>query len=80
MELLIYIGEMRKKDTEQALLLEEKISLQMRLLSAANVWNENDSESDRIERFERQVPDYTRLVRNEGTDSTQLWQEVSYQL
>ncbi|XP_043282819.1 rho guanine nucleotide exchange factor 28 isoform X3 [Venturia canescens] len=70
------VGELRKKDTEQALLLEEKISLQMRLLSAANVWNENDSESDRIERFEREVPDYTRLVRNEGTDSTQLWQEV----
>lgn len=67
---------MRKKDTEQALLLEEKISLQLRLLSAANVWNENDSESERIERFEREVPDYTRLVRSEDTDSAQLWHEV----
>ncbi|KAK0161983.1 hypothetical protein PV327_008373 [Microctonus hyperodae] len=70
------VGELRKKDTEQALLLEEKIALQMRLLYAASVWSENDCESEKIERTEKELPDYTRLVRSEGTDSSHLWQEV----
>ncbi|XP_011311004.1 rho guanine nucleotide exchange factor 18 isoform X3 [Fopius arisanus] len=74
------VGELRKKDTEQALLLEEKLALQMRLLYAASVCSDNDNESEtrereRSERCEKDV-DYTRLVRNEGTDSAQLWQEV----
>lgn len=72
----MFLGELRKKDTEQALLLEEKIALQMRLLYAASVWSENDCESEKIERTEKELPDYTRLVRSEGTDSSHLWQEV----
>lgn len=69
-------GELRKKDAEQALLFEEKISLQMRLLQAANICgNENDNE--KIEKPEKEGADYTRLVHNEGTDTTQLWQEVN---
>ncbi|XP_063993193.1 rho guanine nucleotide exchange factor 28 isoform X2 [Diachasmimorpha longicaudata] len=76
--ILEIVGELRKKDTEQALLLEEKLALQMRLLYAASVCNENDdneSRGDKVERSEKDI-DYTRLVRNEGTDSAQLWQEV----
>lgn len=70
-------GELRKKDTEQALLFEEKINLQMRLLQAANIWSGNESDNERIEKLEKEVADYTRLVHNERTDTTQLWQEVN---
>ncbi|XP_071573187.1 uncharacterized protein Cyst isoform X3 [Temnothorax nylanderi] len=69
------VGELRKKDAEQALLFEEKINLQMRLLQAANVCG-NESDNERIEKHEKEGADYTRLVHNEGTDTTQLWQEV----
>ena len=68
---------MRKKDTEQALLLEEKMGLQMRLLHTANIYSGNEIIGDKIDRSNKEVPDYTRLVRNEGIDSIQLWQEVS---
>ncbi|XP_072750985.1 uncharacterized protein Cyst isoform X4 [Anoplolepis gracilipes] len=74
--ILRIIGELRKKDTEQALLFEEKINLQMRLLQAANIWSGNDSDYERIEKLEKEGADYTRLVHNERTDTTQLWQEV----
>lgn len=70
-------GELRKKDAEQALLFEEKINLQVRLLQAANVWSGNESDNERIEKHEKESTDYTRLVHNEGTDTTQLWQEVN---
>lgn len=70
-------GELRKKDAEQALLFEEKINLQMRLLQAANIWSGNESDNERIEKHEREGADYTRLVHNEGIDTTQLWQEVN---
>ncbi|XP_076237444.1 rho guanine nucleotide exchange factor 18 cysts isoform X2 [Calliopsis andreniformis] len=75
--ILKIVGELRKKDAEQALLLEEKINLQMQLLHTANIWcgNEN-SDNERIEKVDKEIPDYTRLVHNEGTDTTQLWQEV----
>jgi len=68
---------LRKKDTEQALLFEEKITLQMRLLQAANIWNGNENETEKIEKLEKESADYTRLLHNEGTDTTQLWQEAS---
>lgn len=68
---------MRKKDTEQALLFEDKINLQMRLLQAANIWSGNESDNERIEKLEKEGADYTRLVHNERTDTTQLWQEVN---
>jgi len=68
---------LRKKDAEQALLFEEKMNLQMRLLQAANVWSGNESDNEKIEKPEKEGADYTRLVHNEGTDTTQLWQEVS---
>lgn len=50
----------------------------MQLLHAANIWCGNESgDSERIEKVEKEIPDYTRLVHNEGTDTTQLWQEVT---
>ena len=75
--ILKIVGELRKKDAEQALLLEEKINIQMQLLHAANIWSGNESsDNERIEKSEKDIPDYTRLVHNEGTDTIQLWQEV----
>lgn len=69
---------MRKKDAEQALLLEEKINLQMQLLHVANIWSGNESsDNERLEKVDKEIPDYTRLVHNEGTDTTQLRQEVN---
>lgn len=70
---------MRKKDAEQALLFEEKINLQMRLLQAANIWNGNESDNERLEKIEKEGADYTRLVHNEGVDTTHIWQEVKTQ-
>nr|XP_012147664.1 PREDICTED: rho guanine nucleotide exchange factor 18-like isoform X2 [Megachile rotundata] len=71
------VGELRKKDEEQALLLEEKINLQMQLLHVANIWSGNESsDNERIEKVDKEIPDYNRLVHNEGTDTTQLRQEV----
>ncbi|XP_011256227.1 rho guanine nucleotide exchange factor 28 isoform X5 [Camponotus floridanus] len=74
--ILRIVDELRKKDTEQALLFEDKINLQMRLLQAANIWSGNESDNERIEKLEKEGADYTRLVHNERTDTTQLWQEV----
>ncbi|XP_076176427.1 rho guanine nucleotide exchange factor 18 cysts isoform X3 [Ptiloglossa arizonensis] len=75
--ILKIVAELRKKDAEQALLLEEKINLQMQLLHAANIWSGNEcSDNERIEKVEKEIPDYTRLVHSEGTDTAQLWQEV----
>lgn len=72
------LGELHKKDAEQALLLEEKINLQMQLLQAANIWSGNESsDNERIEKVDKEILDYTRLVHNEGTDTTQLRQEVT---
>lgn len=73
----VTLGELRKKDAEQALLFEEKINLQVRLLQAANIWNGNENDNEKIEKAEKEGADYTRLVHNEGTDTTQLWQEVN---
>ncbi|KAK9304542.1 hypothetical protein QLX08_004163 [Tetragonisca angustula] len=71
------VGELRKKDAEQALLLEEKINLQIQLLHAANIWNGNESsDNEKIEKADKEIADYTRLVHNEGTETTQLRQEV----
>ncbi|XP_046825776.1 rho guanine nucleotide exchange factor 28 isoform X2 [Vespa crabro] len=70
------VGELRKKDAEQALLFEEKINLQVRLLRASNIWNENDSDYEKTDKVEKEIRDYTRLVQMEATDTTQLWQEV----
>lgn len=78
MKLFIKLDELRKKDTEQALLLEEKMGLQMKLLHTTNVYSGNEIDGDKIDRGDKEFPDYTRLVRNEGIDSIQLWQEVSY--
>ncbi|XP_057319885.1 rho guanine nucleotide exchange factor 28 isoform X2 [Microplitis mediator] len=73
--ILRIISELRKKDTEQALLLEEKMALQMRLVYEASEGNENDNEAEKTERNEN-TPDYTRLCRGDGSDSSQVWQEV----
>lgn len=53
---------MRQKDIEQALLLEEKMSLQLRLLAAAGL----ESPSP---------PSYRHLV-SENVDTGQMWKEV----
>ncbi|XP_053972864.1 rho guanine nucleotide exchange factor 2 isoform X2 [Hylaeus volcanicus] len=75
--ILKIVDELRKKDAEQALLLEEKINLQVQLLHAGNIWSGNEcSDNERIEKVEKEIPDYTRLVHSEGTDTAQLWQEV----
>lgn len=74
--ILRIISELRKKDTEQALLLEEKMALQMRLVYEASEGNENDNETEKSERNEN-TPDYTRLCRGDGSDSSQVWQEVT---
>ena len=59
------------------MLLEEKINLQIQLLHAANIWNGNESsDNEKIEKADKEIADYTRLVHNEGTETTQLRQEV----
>lgn len=67
---------MRKKDAEQATLLEEKIHLQMRLLQAANLCSGNESDSERAENGEKEISGYSQLMSNEGIEPAQLWQEV----
>lgn len=56
------LGLLRQKDIEQALLLEEKMSLQLRLLAAAGL----DPPSP---------PSYRHLV-SENADTGQMWKEV----
>ncbi|KAJ8983399.1 hypothetical protein NQ317_010492 [Molorchus minor] len=56
------VGLLRQKDIEQALLLEEKMSLQLRLLAAAGL----DPPSP---------PSYRHLV-SENADTGQMWKEV----
>ncbi|XP_065167145.1 rho guanine nucleotide exchange factor 18 isoform X2 [Atheta coriaria] len=55
-------GLLRQKDIEQALLLEEKMSLQLRLLAAAGI----DPPSP---------PSYRHLV-SENADTNQMWKDV----
>lgn len=56
------IGLLREKDVEQALLLEEKMSLQLRLLAAAGLEPPSP-------------PSYRHLV-GENVDTHQVWKEV----
>lgn len=50
----------------------------MQLLHAANIWSGNESsDNEKIEKADKEIADYTRLVHNEGTDTTQLRQEVT---
>ncbi|CAG9862692.1 unnamed protein product [Phyllotreta striolata] len=56
------IGQLRQKDIEQALLLEEKMSLQLRLLAAAGLEPPSP-------------PSYSHLVRD-NIDTNQMWKEV----
>lgn len=58
----VFVGLLRQKDIEQALLLEEKMSLQLRLLAAAGL----DPPSP---------PSYRHLV-SENADTGQMWKEV----
>lgn len=57
-----FIGLLRQKDIEQALLLEEKMSLQLRLLAAAGLEPPSP-------------PSYRHLV-SENADTGQMWKEV----
>ncbi|XP_046618335.1 rho guanine nucleotide exchange factor 28 isoform X2 [Neodiprion virginianus] len=56
------VDELRKKDVEQAALLEEKMGLQLRLRSATGVWNTNESDNERESREDRELPDCSKLV------------------
>ncbi|XP_020712044.2 rho guanine nucleotide exchange factor 28 isoform X3 [Athalia rosae] len=56
------VEELRKKDVEQAALLEEKMGLQLRLRSATGVWNISGSDIERESQEDRQLPDYRKLV------------------
>ncbi|XP_074037306.1 rho guanine nucleotide exchange factor 18 cysts isoform X3 [Leptinotarsa decemlineata] len=56
------IGQLRQKDIEQALLLEEKMSLQLQLLAAAGLEPPSP-------------PSYRHLV-SENADTGQMWKEV----
>lgn len=58
----IFVGLLRQKDVEQALLLEEKMALQLRLLAAAGL----DPPSP---------PSYRHLV-SEKADTDQMWKDV----
>lgn len=60
--LTYFIGLLRQKDIEQALLLEEKMSLQLRLLAAAGLEPPSP-------------PSYRHLV-SENADTGQMWKEV----
>lgn len=59
---VIITGLLRQKDVEQALLLEEKITLQLKLLAAAGL----DPPSP---------PSYRHLV-SEKADADQMWKDV----
>lgn len=56
-------GVLRQKDMEQALILEEKMALQLKLLAAAGLGNLPEP------------PSYTHLVA-EDADSNTMWKEV----
>lgn len=58
-----FLGLLRQKDVEQALLLEEKMSLQLRLLAAAGLDHPPSP------------PSYRHLV-SENADTGQMWKEV----
>lgn len=62
--LLIFLGVLRQKDMEQAMILEEKMGLQLKLLASAGV------ESLPIE-----APSYCHLV-TEHQDSEKIRKEV----
>jgi hypothetical protein len=59
----VVAGVLRQKDAEQALILEEKMVLQQKLLAAAGVDNMLE------------CPNYSGLVA-EDTESSVMWQEV----
>ena len=69
--------ELRKKDEEQATLFEQKMALHMRLHDAINFPSNNESDPDKDKDF-KDIPDYLRLVRGDGINATQMWQEVCY--
>lgn len=75
------VDELRKKDAQQATLLEEKMGLQLRLRSATGVWNTNESDNERESREDKELPDYSRLVpdykRLVHADIGLVWSEVS---
>lgn len=62
MQYIYFVGLLRQKDIEQALLLEEKMSLQLKLLAAAGL----DPPSP---------PSYRHLV-SDNADTEQMWKEV----
>lgn len=59
-----YIGILRQKDVEQALILEEKMGLQLKLLASAGV-----------ETLPIETPSYSHLV-TEHQDSEKIRKEV----
>lgn len=58
-------------------MFEQKMELYMRLHHAINLRNGNENDVDKLDKDLKDIPDYLRLVRGEGINSTQMWQEVN---
>lgn len=70
------IDDMRKKDVQQALLLEEKIALQMKLMCMANDWNGTETDGAFSYNKDR-LPDYACFMGDQIMNLEQLWLEVN---
>lgn len=53
------------------------MGLQIQLLHTTNVYSGNKLDGRKVEKGYKEIPDYTRFVRNEETDSIHLWKEVN---
>lgn len=61
--MILFSDILRQKDHEQALILEEKMALQLKLLAAAGLTNVPEP------------PNYCHLV-TEDTDTSTMWKKV----
>lgn len=52
------------------------MGLQMQLLHTTNVYSGNNFDGSKMEKY-KEIPDYTRFVRNEEVNSIHLWKEVN---
>lgn len=71
MNIIFLIGKMRQKDCEQAILLEEKVSLQLRLL----LDNPNDADNLDMESFFTNYGSYRDLI-TDDCDTREIWKRV----
>lgn len=74
---MAYIAdELRKKEEEQAALSEQKIQVHRRLQYAISLASGNESDLEKLDKELRDLPDNLRLLRGDGINQTQIWQEV----